>query len=123
MIKKPLLLLSLFLVNTNSWAEQKLPAGHRLLQNDQGDYYVKNKDDVTMIDPAILALGHQGQWIVACVKNDSIDTDPKRYYFVNLRYGGTTDTINQENWEYFKTAYDGLADVELKALVEEESCP
>ena len=105
-----------------SFAQQKLPAGHKLLQNEQGEYYVKNKDDIVMIDPAIIALGHEGQWIVACVKNDSIDTDPKRYYFINLRIGGTTDSINQENWEYFKGVYDELENIELKALTE-EACP
>lgn len=102
--------------------KQPLPQGHSLLQNELGEYYVENKKGVVMIDPAILAIGHQGHWIVACVKNDSIDTEPKRYYFINLKIGGTTDTINQENWEYFQTVYEDLGDVEIKPIVE-EPCP
>ena len=116
----PALTLSVF--SLFGHADDKLPAGHKLIQNEQGEYLVENKDGVVMIDPAILAIGHKGQWIVACVKNDSIDTDPKRYYFINLKIGGTTDTINQENWAYFQTAYDGLADVTLAPLMD-ETCP
>ncbi len=118
-----ILLITLFvLLSLQSKANERLPDGHKLLQNEQGEYYIENKEGIVMIDPSIISLGHQRQWIVACVKNDSIDTDPKRYYFINLKIGGTTDSINQENWEYFKTAYDGLGDVELKPLTE-ETCP
>lgn len=118
-----ILLISFFLtLSLQIQADQKLPDGHKLLQNEQGEYYIENKEGIVMVDPAIIALGHERQWIVACVKNDSIDTDPKRYYFINLKIGGTTDSINQENWDYFKTAYDGLGEVELKPLAD-EPCP
>lgn len=75
-----------------------------------------------MIDPEIISIGHNAHWIVACVKNQSIDTEPKRYYFIDLKNGGTTDTINQENWEYFKGVYAGLSDVKTVSLAD-ETCP
>ncbi len=105
-----------------TFAEKSLPGNHTLLQNDQGHYFIENKDGIIMVDPAILSIGHSKKWIVACSKNESIDTDLKRYFFINLKLGGTTDTINQESWDYFKSVYSGLGGIELINLTEEE-CP
>ena len=99
-----------------------LPKRHTLLQNEKGEYLLKNRDGIIMVDPSILAIGHTDKWILACSKNESIDTDLKRYFFINLKTGGTTDSINQENWEYYLSVYPELADIPLQALVD-EPCP
>lgn len=102
--------------------ETELPGNHTLKQNEQGEYFVENKDGFVMIESSILQIGSSKSWIVACVKNESIDTDLKRMVFINVKLGGTTDSINQENWIYFKEKLKGLGDVELQPLVEEK-CP
>ena len=99
-----------------------LPRGHVLKQNDQGEYYVINSNKVTMIEPSILSIGHNNKWILACISNVSIDTDPKRMVFINLENGGTTDSINRENWENFKGIYPALAGIGLEPL-QDEACP
>lgn len=103
---------------------QSLPGRHILKQNEKGEYYVVNKDNITMIEASILKMGHNARWILACIKHVSVDTDLKRWVFVDVRSsGGTFDTINQKNWVYFRDeAYPSLKEVKLKDY-SEESCP
>jgi hypothetical protein len=102
---------------------QSLPGRHELKQNDQGEYYVVNKDDITMIEASIIKMGYSAKWILACIKHVSVDTDLKRWVFVDVKTGGTFDTLNQENWTYFRDeAYPDLKEVSLKNY-SDESCP
>ncbi len=118
-----LILFSFFIHSSQALAiDTDLPGNHILKQNEQGEYFVENEDEFIMIEPLILQIGSSEHWIVACIKNESIDTDLKRMVFINLKWGGTTDSINQENWLYFKEKLKGLSVVKLEPLAEEE-CP
>ncbi len=100
-----------------------LPGHHVLKQNDQGEYYVVNKDDITMIEASILKMGFNARWILACIKNKSIDSDLKRWVFIDIKSGGTFDSLHQENWAYFRDeAYPDLKDISLTDY-SDESCP
>ena len=100
-----------------------LPDQHKLTKNELGEYYVINKDDITMIEASILKLGSSGRWILACIKNKSIDSDLKRWVFIDLKNGGTFDSLNKENWKYFRDeAYPDLKTIELRNLTNED-CP
>ncbi|HIF51763.1 MAG TPA: hypothetical protein EYQ42_09615 [Thiotrichaceae bacterium] len=102
---------------------QDLPGRHELKQNDKGEYYVVNKKDITMIEASILKLGYSSRWILACIKHVSVDTDLKRWVFIDIRTGGTFDTLHQENWEYFRDeAYPTLKEIKLTDY-SDESCP
>jgi hypothetical protein len=84
---------------------------------------VINKDNVTMIEPAIIKLGFDGSWILACIKNESIDTDVIRWVFIDIRNGGTFDSLNSENWHFYREeAYPDLKEIELVRYRDEE-CP
>ena len=102
--------------------QQALPNQHTLKQNEAGEYFVVNQDDIIMIEPSIIKIGHSQRWIVACIENQSIDTESKRMMFIDLKTTGATDTINQENWAYFSQQLEGLAEVELSAL-QAGDCP
>jgi hypothetical protein len=113
--------LLLFLVVQAS--AQGLPGRHELKKNKQGEYYVVNKKDITMIEASILKFGFSAKWILACIKHVSVDTDLKRWVFINLKNGGTVDTLHQENWAYFRDeAYPDLKEIKLTNYGE-ESCP
>lgn len=99
-----------------------LPRGHILKQNEQGEYYVINSDKIVMIEPAIISIGYGGKWILACISNVAIDSDKKRMVFINLENGGTSDTINRENWENFRNIYPGLSEIDMQQL-RDETCP
>lgn len=102
---------------------ENLPGRHVLKQNDQGEYYVVNKDNITMIEASILKMGYSAKWILACIKHVSVDTDLKRWVFVDMKTGGTFDTLHQENWAYFRDeAYPDLKEITLKNY-SDESCP
>jgi len=115
---------SLFLVLLASQVNaQDLPGRHTLKQNDKGEYYVVNKDDITMIEASILKMGFSAKWILACIKHVSVDTDLKRWVFVDVKTGGTFDSLHQDNWAYFRDeAYPSLKEITLKDY-SEESCP
>ncbi len=82
-----------------------------------------NKEAVTMIEPAIVKLGFSGRWILACINNESIDSDLIRWVFIDIKNGGTFDTLNAENWSYYRDeAYPGLKTIELKDY-RDEDCP
>ena len=98
------------------------PRGYSLLRDENGFYSMQNKDGETVIPAQIIKIGWNKKWIAACVENESIDTDLKRYFYINRRLGGASDTINQENWNYFKEVYPGLLDIEYQQLSEQE-CP
>lgn len=117
------LLVTLFGVFSLTVSAQDLPGRHELKQNEQGEYYVVNKDNITMIEPSILKMGFSAKWILACIKQVSIDTDLKRWVFVDVKTGGTFDSLHQENWIYFRDeAYPDLKDITLKSY-SDESCP
>ena len=121
---KTKLLITFFLCSfiTSLWA-QELPGHHKLKQNEAGEYYVVNKDNITMIEASILKLGFNAKWILACIKQESIDSDLKRWVFVDVINGGTFDTLNKENWAYYRDeAYPDLQEIRLKNY-SEESCP
>lgn len=99
-----------------------LPKGHVLKQNEMGEYYVINANKITMIEPSVISIGYSKKWILACIRNISIDSDEKRMVFINLRNGGTTDTINLDNWDNFRNIYPELTEITLKPL-QDESCP
>ena len=121
-MKKFILEGSLFLFITNAYS-QDLPGLHQLIKNDLGEYYVVNSENITMIEPSILKLGTDIRWILACIKNKSIDSDIKRWVFVDIVSGGTYDSINKENWEYFSNdAFPELKKIKLKSFSEEQ-CP
>jgi len=102
---------------------QSLPGRHELKKNEQGEYYVVNKGDITMIEASILRFGFSAKWILACIKHVSVDTELKRWVFINLKNGGTVDSLNQENWAYFRDeAYPDLKEITLKSY-SDESCP
>jgi hypothetical protein len=102
---------------------ENLPGRHVLKQNDQGEYYVVNKDNITMIEASILKMGYSAKWILACIKNVSVDTELKRWVFIDIKTGGTFDSLRQENWEYFRDeAYPDLKEITLKDYGD-ESCP
>lgn len=102
---------------------EKLPGKHYLKQNDAGEYYVENNEGITMIEAAIIQLGYSSKWILACISHESIDTDPVRWVFIDIRNGGTFDSLNAENWKYFRDeAYPDLKNLEL-ARYRDDTCP
>ena len=102
---------------------QDLPGRHTLKQNESGEYYVINSKNITMIEPSILKLGFSAKWILACIKHKSIDSDLKRWVFVDVKNGGTFDSLHQENWAYFRDeAYPDLKQIELENYSDED-CP
>jgi len=102
---------------------QDLPGRHQLSKNDLGEYYVINHENITMIEASILKLGFSSRWILACIKNKSIDSDLKRWVFIDLKSGGTFDSLHQENWGYFlDEAFPDLKKIELKKI-NDEICP
>lgn len=118
-----LIVTALLLFLTATASAESLPGRHELKQNEQGEYYVVNKDNVTMIEASILKFGYSAKWILACIKHVSVDTDLKRWVFVDIKTGGTFDSLHQENWAYFRDeAYPDLKDITLKNYGD-ESCP
>jgi hypothetical protein len=112
--------LSLMTIQANA---ENLPGRHELKQNEQGEYYVVNKDGITMIEASILKMGYNAKRILACIKHVSVDTELKRWVFVDVKTGGTVDTLNKENWLYFRDeAYPDLKEITLKNYGD-ESCP
>lgn len=114
-------LLVLFFMSFSSFAIE-LPKGYEVKVNEAGESYVVNRDDTTMIEPNILQIGSNNKFIIACIKNISIDTEEKRFMFINLKWGGATDSVNKKNWEYFKSVYPSMSEIKLEKL-SEESCP
>ncbi|MBL1142323.1 MAG: hypothetical protein HND53_09865 [Proteobacteria bacterium] len=113
-------LLGFFALNVSA---QGLPGRHELRQNELSEYYVVNKDGITMIEASIIKLGFSAKWILACIKHVSVDTDLKRWVFVDVKTGGTFDSLHLENWAYFRDeAYPDLKDIKLKSY-QDESCP
>jgi len=117
-------LLSIFIicVSCQSFA-QDLPGQHKLKQNDSGEYFVVNSKNITMIEASILKMGFNAKWILACIKHKSIDSDLKRWVFVDVKNGGTFDSLHQENWAYFRDeAYPDLKQIKLTDY-SDEACP
>ena len=115
-------LISFYLIFPASLQAMELPMGHILKQNDKGEYYVINSGKVVMIEPSIISIGYNKNWILTCIYNVSIDSDLKRMIFINLKNGGASDTINQKNWEGFKSIYQELETITLEKL-QDDSCP
>ena len=104
-------------------AAQDLPGQHILKQNESGEYFVINRDGITMIEASILKLGFNAKWILACIKHKSIDSDLKRWVFVDVKNGGAFDSLNQKNWEFFREeAYPDLKHIKLNNY-SDETCP
>jgi hypothetical protein len=125
MVKKMnrLILLTLLSLLAFQASAQGLPGRHELKQNEQGEYYVVNKEGITMIEASILKMGFSAKWILACIKHVSVDTDLKRWVFVDIKTGGAFDSLHQENWAYFRDeAYPSLKEITLKNY-SDESCP
>ena len=102
---------------------ENLPGRHELKQNEQGEYYIVNKEGVTMIEASIIKYGYSAKRILACIKHESVDTELKRWVFIDIKTGGTIDSLNKENWLYFRDeAYPDLKDIRLKNFVD-EACP
>ena len=121
-MKRHLSKILLLFVFSQIYAEE-LPGGHKLTKNDSNEYYVVNDENITMIEASIIKLGIKNNWILACIKHKSIDSDLKRWVFVDLKNGGTYDSINKENWRYFSNeAFPILKEIELKSL-NDEDCP
>jgi hypothetical protein len=118
-----IILLTLLTVFSHHVLAQDLPGRHTLKQNEQNEYYVVNNKGITMIEASILKMGFSGKYILACIKHVSVDTDLKRWVFVDVKTGGTFDTLNQDNWAYFRDeAYPSLKEISLKNY-SDESCP
>ena len=117
-------LLTIFLMSYAVFVQAvDLPGYHKLKQNESGDYYVVNKENITMVEPAIIKLGANADWILACIKNESIDTDLIRWVFIDIRNGGTFDTLNAENWAFYRDeAYPDLKQIALEDY-QDEDCP
>ena len=123
MLRIKLVISCLLWMSFSSVMAQDLPGNHALKQNEAGEYYVVNKENITMIEASILKLGFNDKWILACIKHESIDSDLKRWVFVDVKNGGTFDTLHQENWAYFRDeAYPDLKEIKLKDY-SEENCP
>jgi len=121
-MKKLFLRSLLILIFTDAYS-QDLPGRHQLIKNDLGEYHIVNSENITMIEPLILKLGSDIRWILACIKNKSIDSDLKRWVFIDTVSGGTYDSIHEQNWEYFSNeAFPELKGIKLRNLSEEE-CP
>ena len=106
-----------------STVAKELPGRHLLRQNDAGEYYVINRDGITMIEPSILKMGYSAKWILACIKHKSIDSDLKRWVFLDIKNGGTFDSLNEQNWSFYRDeAYPELKEIKLKKISEEQ-CP
>ncbi|MCG8379724.1 MAG: hypothetical protein MI865_09655 [Proteobacteria bacterium] len=106
-----------------STVARELPGRHLLKQNDAGEYYVINRDGITMIEPSILKMGYSAKWILACIKHKSIDSDLKRWVFLDIKNGGTFDSLNEQNWSFYRDeAYPELKEIKLKKISEEQ-CP
>ena len=102
---------------------QDLPGHHQLKKNEAGEYYVINKENIKMIEASILKMGFNEKWILACIKHKSIDSDLKRWVFVDIKNGGTFDTLHQDNWAFYRDeAYPELKEIVLKDY-SDESCP
>lgn len=99
-----------------------LPGRLSLKQNDKGEYYVVNAQNITMIEPSIIAIGFSKKWVLACISNLAIDSDDKRMVFIDLRNQGATDTINRENWERFRVLFPELDNINLEKL-QDTDCP
>lgn len=120
---KRCLILTVFLILSAQISAQGLPGRHLLKQNEKGEYFITNHENILMVEPSILKLGFNGKYILACIKHESIDSDLKRWVFIDLKSKGTFDSLNQENWAYFRDeAYPELKDINLKSYGE-ESCP
>ena len=117
-----LFITTIFYLSGFSAMAMDLPKGYALQENDKGEFYVTNKEDTIMIEPKIISLGYNPNWIVACIQNISIDTEEKRYIFVDLKWGGATDTVNKKNWEYFKTVYPEMENISMQQL-SDDTCP
>jgi hypothetical protein len=118
-----LIITALLLFSAIQVSAEDLPGGHSLVQNDQGEYYVVNRKNITMIEASILKFGFSSRWILACIKHVSVDTDLKRWVFLDVRTGGTFDTLHQENWAYFRDeAYPALKEIKLTDFSDED-CP
>ena len=98
-----------------------LPGGHSLQKNATGEYFVQNKSGRVSIHPAILALGYDESWIVACVRNNDIrEAETKRFVFMSVSKAGATDTINRNNWDYLIKEIPALGKIKLKQLGKEK---
>ena len=76
-----------------------------------------------MIEASIIKFGYSAKRILACIKHESVDTELKRWVFIDVKSGGTVDSLNKENWLYFRDeAYPDLKEIALKNLTD-ESCP
>lgn len=100
----------------------ELPGGHKLVQVRPGVFSVINSNNITVVDPSILAIGYDNQSIVACVKDEQEGRDTKRFFLVSLVNGVAIDTINKDNWEYFLRKLPGLGHITMVSLVNEQ-CP
>ena len=82
-----------------------------------------NRENITMIEASILKMGFSAKWILACIKHKSIDSDLKRWVFVDVKNGGTFDSLHEENWLYFRDeAYPDLKQIKLTDY-SDEACP
>ena len=121
-MKKLFLRSLLFLISMHAYS-QDLPGRHQLIKNDLGEYHIVNSENITMIEPSILKLGTDIRWILACIKNKSIDSDLKRWVFVDIKSRGAYDSIDKKKWIYFSDeAFPELKDIKLENLSDEE-CP
>ena len=113
---------TIFFISTQVYP-QDLPGRHQLVKNDLGEYYIVNNENLTMIEPSILKFGFNGKWILACIENKSIDSDLKRWVFVDIKSGGAYDSINKQNWMYFsEEAFPELKNIKLNNLSGKD-CP
>lgn len=100
-----------------------LPGNHVLTQNEQGEYYVINNEKVVMVEPAIIKLGFNSRWILACIKNEAIDSELIRWVFIDMRNGGTYDSLNADQWLFYRDeAYTDLQKISLTDY-RDEDCP
>ena len=49
-------LIGIYLVFSVSLQAMELPMGHILKQNDKGEHYVMNSEEVVMIEPSIISI-------------------------------------------------------------------
>ena len=106
----------------NSACSASLPDGYTLEKNSAGEMYLKNPQGMIVVYPKILSYGYNEEHFVACIKDEILNAELKRYSFVNLKNGNAVATTNLKQWNYFLKEIPSLGKVKLNQ-VGEEQCP
>ena len=108
-----LILTTILIALASGHVPTELPNKHQLLKDENGEYYIKNKYGVSIVEPSIQEIGYNKKWIITCAKNGVYGATTKRIVFMKAFQGGSIDTINKENWEYFLNEFPELKEVKM----------